>query len=472
MRPQKKIHRATNGRIKNPSVTKAKKALSDAGCVPLNTPYQRPPKCRTKYRSLKKHIPMAWIKEALASTGKASIRQRKLPAEQVVWLVIALAIFRRTSMSEVLEVLELSIPMVDGSALSRSAITQARHRLGADPFCVLFERTAKAWCFQDLDRYSWKGYSLWAMDGTTLRTPDSLENRATFGAQNYTSGKVSSYPQVRGVSLTMLQTRLIADVAFGPYDRNEMRYAQELIRRIPDRSITVFDKGFFSAAILLDLSLKGDQRHFIIPAKTNVKWEVISGGPGDEIVQMKVSPQARVRHPGLPKMWKARAVHVELPDKSSRVLLTSLLDRRKYKVADLATCYARRWGVETSYSELKQTLLGGPQTLRSQGSQGIIQEIWGALMAYNLVRLEIAQAAKEAKAQPTDLSFTRALHLLQYELLFEAAGQTYGNSPGKLKQLRDQFKAALNEKRRGRKCPRHVKSRPAKYEVRFVFKRP
>jgi len=419
---------------------------------------------------LGEHLPMAWIEEALVSTGTASIRKRRLPAEQVVWLVIALALFRRTSMSEVLESLDLVLPNGDDSALSRGAITMARQRLGAGPLGNLFNRTARAWCGQDQARHAWKGLSLWAMDGTIFRTPDSPENRSTYGAQGYASGKVSSYPQVRTVTLMALPTRLIADAAFGEYDKNEMRYAQELIDRIPEQSITVFDKGFFSASLLLGLTLNGDQRHYLIPAKANAKWEVVSGGPDDAVVQMKVSPQARAKHPDFPEFWTARAVRAVLPDGREKILLTSLMDQRRFRAADIAACYQRRWEIETSYRELKQTMLGGPLTLRTQDPQGIAQEIWGAMIAYNLVRLEMAKAAAEAKAQPTDLSFIRALHLIQHELMFASFTEAYGNIPGKLKRLREQLKEALKEERRGRQCPRLVKSRPAKYQVRYVFK--
>ena len=418
------------------------------------------------------HLPLAWIEEALAATGTASIRRRRLPAEQVVWLVIPLALYRRTSMSEVLENLDLALPGGTASAVTRAGICQARQRLGADPLAALFERTAQAWCALDAPSYAWKGLSLWAMDGTTFRTPDSPENRGFFGAQGYASGKVSSYPQVRGVSLTCLPTRLIADMAFGEYDTNEMRYAAELLPRIPDHSLTVFDKGFFSAAILLGLNLQGQNRHFLIPARSNSKWEVLSGTREDALVQMKVSPQARTKHPGLPETWEARAIRTVLPDGRERILLTSLMDRRTFKAADIAACYLRRWEVETSYRELKQTMLGGPLTLRSQNPEGITQEIWGALIAYNLVRLEMARAALEAKAQPTDLSFIRALHFIQIELSFAALLQAPGNIPGKLHRLREQLKAALKEERRGRQCPRLVKSRPSRYDVRFVFKNP
>lgn len=418
------------------------------------------------------HLPLAWIEEALEQTGTASIRRRRLPAEQVVWLVIALALYRSTSMSEVLESLDLALPNGDVSAVSRQGISQARQRIGAEPLAILFERTARAWSALDAAKHTWKGLSLWAMDGTTFRTPDSPENRAFFGAQGYASGKAASYPQVRGVSLTALSTRILAEVAFGAYDTNEMRYAEEVVPRIPDHSLTVFDKGFFSAAILLGLSLNGTERHFLIPSKAHTKWEVLSGTPDDAIVRMKVSPQARVKHPELPETWEARAVRTILPDGSERVLLTSLTDRRRFRTNDIAACYLRRWEIETSYRELKQTMLGGPLTLRSQDPKGIEQEIWGALIAYNLVRLEMSKAAIEAKAQPTDLSFVRALHYIQHELLFAAATRAHGNIPGMLKRLRKRLKEALKEERRGRQCPRHVKSRPSKYDVRFVLKTP
>lgn len=108
--------------------------------------------------------------------------------------------------------------------------------------------------------------------------------------------------------------------------------------------------------------------------------------------------------------------------------------RRRFPATDIAACYLRRWEIETSYQELKQTMLGGPLTMRSQEPEGITQELWGALIAYNLVRLEMSKAAIEAKAQLTDLSFIRALHLIQHELLFAAATRAYSNITGKLKQ--------------------------------------
>jgi hypothetical protein len=418
---------------------------------------------------LAEHLPLAWIEEALACAGSASIRRRRLPAEQVVWLVIGLALYRHQSMPEVLATLDLVLPHEARPFVSKSAITQARQRLGEAPLARLFEATARAWSVQDAEHHGWKGLQLLAIDGTTFRTADSAENRAYFGAQDYPSGKVSSYPQVRAVTLTAIPTHLVADMVFGEYGQNEMRYAQALIARIPDHSLTVFDKGFLSAQILLGLSRVGDERHFLIPAKSNTKWDVVSGTPDDCIVRMKVSPQARAKAPELPDTWTARAVRVVSANGRSRVLLTSLMDRRRVKALDLAECYRRRWEIETSYREIKQSLLGSELTLRSRSPAGVAQEIWGALIAYNLVRLEMAKAAIDARVAPTDLSFLRALHILQHELVW-AAGMSPGRLPAHLARLRMQLQYAIVEKRRGRMCPRLVKARPAKYAVLHLKK--
>jgi len=110
-------------------------------------------------------------------------------------------------------------------------------------------------------------------------------------------------------------------------------------------------------------------------------------------------------------MWQARLVTVI--DQSARkpLLLTSLFDTKRYTAADIAACYTRRWQVETSYRELKQGMLGMALTLRSKTVEGVYQEIWGALTAYNLVRLEIAKAALSVKCDPSEISFQYELHL-------------------------------------------------------------
>ncbi len=422
------------------------------------------------WNRLGEDLPVAWITQALNATKASSVRRRRLPAEQVVWLMIALALYRHKSIGEVVDDLGLALPDEHTPFLCKSAVAQARQRLGAQPLAWLFQQSAQSWCEQDKSAYLFKGLQLMAMDGTTLHTHDTPALREHFGAQVYASGTVSSYPQVRGVTLTMLPTHLVRDALFGPYGTNEMTYAKQVIGQIPDDSLTVFDKGFLAAELLCKLRSQGQQRHFIIPAKANTKWEVIGGQAGDLDVRMRVSPQARKRCPDLPEFWEARAVTVIDQHARQRVLLTSLNERRRYKVADIAAVYEQRWRIETSYRELKHTLLGSALTLRSKTVAGVEQEIWGTLIAYNLLRLEIAKAALTVKCEPTEVSFIRAFHLLQFEIQWAATTRAYGKLPDILKHLRQRMISLLNEERPGRSCDRAVKAKPKRYTIRVIKK--
>jgi hypothetical protein len=417
---------------------------------------------------LGQHLPFEWVEGAIACTGTASIRKRRLPAEQVVWLVVALALYRHKSIGEVLDDLELALPDAQVRHLSKSAAAQARQRLGAEPLRWLFEKSAVAWSEQDRQAYAFKGLQLLAMDGTTLRTHDTPELREHFGAQNYVGATVASYPQVRGVTLTVLPTHVIRDAAFGPYGINEMLYAKTLIARIPDSSLTIFDRGFLSAEILCALTAGGSNRHFVIPAKSNSKWEVIGGNEHDAIVRMRVSVQARAKCPDLPEFWEARAISAIDPQARQRILLTSLTDRRRFHATDVVACYDKRWSIETSYRELKQSMLGMALTLRSKTVAGVYQEIWGTLTAYNLVRLEIAKAALAAKCEPTQVSFIRAFHVIQFELHWAAVVRAYGKLPSYMKHLRQRLVSLLKEQRPGRSYDRAVKARPQRYIIRVL----
>lgn len=416
------------------------------------------------------NLPYEWVEQAVSYTGAASIRKRRLPAEQVVWLVVALALYRHLSIGEVLDDLELALPDAEVPYITKSAAAQARQRLGEEPLHWLFLQSAAAWCAQDNAKHLFKDLELFAMDGTTLRTQDSPENRAYFGGQSYAKNTQSSYPQLRLVTLTSLPTHLVRAAEFGPYADSEAALAKELIGSIPDGSLTIFDKGFFSAEILCRLLVEGENRHFIIPAKSNTVWEKISGSDTDRIVQMKVSAQARKLYHDLPEHWEARAVTFTDKQGKERTLLTSLRDRRRFKVSDIEGCYLRRWEIETSYREIKDTMLKKALTLRSKSVEGIHQETWGTLIAYNLIRLEIAKAAASAKCEATKVSFILAFHLIQSELHWAAITRSYGKLPNSMKRLRDRLVSLLKPDRPPRSVEREVKRPAQRYPFRVTKK--
>ena len=116
-------------------------------------------------------------------------------------------------------------------------------------------------------------------------------------------------------------------------------------------------------------------------------------------------------------------------------------------------------------------MLGCALTLRSRLPEGVYQEIWGALIAYNIVRMEMAQAAREAKVQPTDLSFVRAFHIVQHEMMW-AAVTSPRKLPAHLRRLRLQLQFAMPEKTTGA-FPPPCRQSPAQSILRSLLeKRP
>lgn len=412
------------------------------------------------------HLPIEWIEQALSYSGKASIRHRRLPAQQVVWLVIALALYRHHSVRQVLAELDLALPDLQDRCVTDSAATQARQRLGESPLAELFSLSAAHWQKQDADRYDFNGLRLLAVDGTSLKLAESRENREHFGSPRFAADAVASYPHARLVTLCVLDTQLMLAAQFGTYRQAEMGYALDLLPDVPDNSLTVFDRAFLAAELLCNLTASGTERHFLVPAKSNTKWEIIDGTPKDAIVEMKVSAAARKKDPQLPTHWRARAVQVIGPADKPVYLLTSLFDRKRFTAAQLQKCYSRRWQIETSYREIKQTMMGMALSLRSMSVEATRQEIWGILIAYNLVRLEMARVAEQAKCSPNSVSFVFALAAFQYEMTHAAALHAQGNLPGVIKRMRDRMITELNIYRPDRKFDRVTKAKAQRYPER------
>lgn len=152
-----------------------------------------------------KFFPVEKVRAVLEQTGRASVRERDLPAHVVVYYVIALALYMRSSYREVLRCLLEGVQwLLDPSSVIRvagkSGISQARSRLGLEPVQALFEaivgpvaekRTKGAWYRQ------WHVVSL---DGSTLDVADTTENEKAFGRPGASRGS-SAFPKIRFVAL-------------------------------------------------------------------------------------------------------------------------------------------------------------------------------------------------------------------------------------------------------------------------------
>src|SRR5690242_21419323 len=97
-----------------------------------------------------------WIDEALEATGTATLRRRRLPAEQVIWLVLGMALFRDRRIDEVVAKLDLALPGRRGPTPAPSAVVQARARLGGEPMRWLFERCSEKWAHESAREHAWR----------------------------------------------------------------------------------------------------------------------------------------------------------------------------------------------------------------------------------------------------------------------------------------------------------------------------
>lgn len=296
-----------------------------------------------------------------------------------------------------------------------------------------------------------------------MRVADSDANRAHFGVSQSKRGE-SAYPLVRVVTLSALRSHLVVAASFGPYHASEHHYAANLWADVPDNSLLIVDKGFFAAGILIPISRGKENRHWLTRRKSNVRGRLVENlAQGDELIEMEVSPAARKKDPTLPKTWMVRAIAYHRKGFRPEMLLTSMLDAKKYPAKEIIALYHERWELENGFDEIKTEMLDREETIRSKSPEAVAQELWGLLLAYNLVRLEMTRVAKEAGVSPLRISFVGALRLITDEWLWMAVTSP-GAIPKRLRELRVNLRGLILPPRRSERAyRREVKIKMSNY---------
>lgn len=423
----------------------------------LSTTLSYSPESIGKFSEL---IDIQWIEESLRRTGKASIRKRKLPAEQVVWLVIGLALFRNQPIWYVVQ--QLDLVQGESSFCYPSASVQARQRLGEEPLADLFRTLSQSWRQEGMmTQKNYQGLQVFAVDGVVWSMPHTPDNFSHFGSSKGKTAE-ATWPQVRAVCLMNTQSHELVDAQLGPMSQGELTLAHRL--RTPDNSLTLFDRAYFSADFLIHWQQQAENSHWLMRAKDNLRYEVIEKyGQGDYLIQMPVSARAQKRHPELGQTWQARLVEVEHEGKKRRYI-TSLINHEKYTRKTLVTLYVQRWEIELGFREIKSSLQEG-MMLRSKLPNLIYQEVWGILIAYNLLRRQMKMMANTLKISPLRMSFhvcsLAIINLLRFAPLLSA-----GTLPKQLQTLMDNATMFVLPHKRERTYPRVVKPKSQKYPIK------
>lgn len=367
-----------------------------------------------------KTFPRDTVDEVLAETGRASERQRDLPAHLMVYYVIAMALYMRVAYREVLRCLLEGLrwllgPEVELSVAGKSGISQARTRLGYEPLELLYERIVVAIAVERTKGAWYRDWRLVSLDGSTMAVADTARNEDAFGRPGRSRGKAAQ-PLLRLVSLVENGTHVLFGARMADYHTGEITLAQEVVPRLRTGMLCLADRNFFGFELWRQAQAHGAE--LVWRVKKNLSLPCVRRLPdGSYLSRIYPSPADR-RHDM--KGVDVRVIEYMLegvPDAEPIYrLITTILDPDRAPAEDLAALYHERWEIENAFDELKTHLRGAGIVLRSKRPDLVRQELYGLLLAHFAIRGLMHEAALEHKRDPDELSFTHAVRLIRRTL--------------------------------------------------------
>lgn len=372
-----------------------------------------------------KFFPVEKIHDVLEQTHRASVRERDLPAHVVVYYVIALALYMRSSYREVLRCLLEGVQwLLDPSAkvkvAGKSGISQARSRLGVEPVKKLYntvvtpiaeKRTKGAWFRQ------WRLVSL---DGSTLDVADTVENDKAFGRPGASRGS-SAFPKIRFVALLENGTHVLWAAHMDQYATDELTLAERVIPSLRKGMLCMADR-FFPSYKLWRMAAKTGA-DLLWRTRQNARLDVekrLPDGSSLSRIYASTSDRRNERNGIVVRVIDYRLKDVEGSEPLYR-LITTILDHEQAPARELAALYHERWEIETTLDELKTHLRGAQIVLRSKTPDLVRQEFFGLMMAHFAVRGLMHEAALKADEDPDRLSFLHSVHVVQRRMARYAA---------------------------------------------------
>ena len=372
-----------------------------------------------------KFFPADKVHEVLNQTGRTSVRERDLPAHVVVYYVIALALYMRSSYREVLRCLLEGVQwLLDPSSAvkvaGKSGISQARSRLGAEPLKKLYaamvvpiaeSRTKGAW---------YRQWRLISLDGSTLDTADTGENDKAFGRPGSSRGS-SAFPKIRFVALLENGTHVLWAARMSKYATDELTLAQDVVPRLRKGMLCLADRFFPSYKLWQAAAQTGAD--LLWRTRQNARLDVDRRLPdGSYLSRIYASTSDRRNQR---KGMVVRVIDYRLKDVKDAEpiyrLITTILDPAQAPAKELAALYHERWEIETALDELKTHLRGAQIVLRSKTPELVEQEFYGLLMAHFAIRGLMHEAALRADEDPDRLSFLHSVRVVQRRLARFAA---------------------------------------------------
>ena len=325
-----------------------------------------PPGARiTDYISLgviTKTFPDSVIGSVLARTGKASVRQRDLPAQVVVYYVIALALYMQSSYREVLRCLLEGVqwlrdPSAGVRVAGKSGISQARTRLSWEPVQQLHDELVKPIAVRSTRGAWYRTWRLVSVDGSTFDVADEKVNEDAFSRPGASRG-ASAYPQIRFVSLVENGTHVLFGSRMGGYQTGEITLAKAVLASLNKGMLCLADRNFFGFE-LWKLA-RGTGADLLWRMKKNMRMACEKRLPDGSYLSRVYPSERDRRHQTNGIVLRVIDYRLEGIEGAEPIyrLATTILDPGKAPAEELAALYHERWEIETAFDELKTHLRG------------------------------------------------------------------------------------------------------------------
>lgn len=340
----------------------------------------------------------------------------------------------------------------------------ARKRLPLKLIERLAREVGKRLCAGQSPRWRWHGREVKLIDGTTVSMPDTEENQQQF-PQSRTQKAGLGFPVARLVAIISLSCGAVVEWAVGPCagkSSGEPSMLRALVGCLRPGDVVVADRyyaGYFMLTMLMqhgvDVVVRQHQ-HRTTDFRCGKRL-----GKCDHIVEWLRPPRPKWLDPA---MYAAIPDHLTLREVrvGNWIVVSSLLDPRDVAKRELSDLYQQRWQVEVDLRSIKSVMQ--MDVMRCQSPQMVMKEIAVHLLAYNLVRVAMAQAACLSLILPQQLSFKAALQLVR------AFAEELRRCPGS--QLGSRYDNMIHDiadnklpQRHGRVEPRVKKRRPKNYPL-------
>jgi len=268
-------------------------------------------------------------------------------------------------------------PATNLPLVSKQALSKARQGISYKAFLALLRISVEQYYQYFKDLRLWNGFHIYAVDGTTIQIPDSIENVESFGGNPNKTGKLSPLASVS--VLYDVMNDILVDVTLNEYRYNERTSVKEHILFLPNfsNSIILFDRGYPSEELFRFLHSQGVL--FLMRLPKTFKKAVFEQ---DDILFTYPSLESK-------EELTLRSLHFTLEDGSMEYLVTNLMPEQ-LEASQFSDLYQMRWGIESKYRELKNRL--EIESFNCMKPIGIRQEFFAAMFLSNLTAI-LKQAA-------------------------------------------------------------------------------